>query len=467
MIVVCPKCGVKNSIPEFTDPRNNYLCAKCRTRLTITPKVRVPEKSRGAVTRPDGTDTPGLVQVEKSAAHQRRLTSVVSWLQSRETQLILGLAALALVIHLLAIPYSNVQIYDERYYVFEARSIIHGGSLTTPEHPSLGKLFITSGILIFGDNPWGWRVPSAIFGVAAVVIFYLICRRLADRLTALFAAILFLFESLTFAISGLAMLDAFSLTFMLLAFLFYLQDKYVISGVSLGLSALCKMTGMLGIMVILLHWLIKRRKGPPRRIVFFLISTSVVFLGLMPVVDFAATREWLNPLDRLSFAFSFMQGLSFDIAPTELRATENPWQWILNPIGVRIDNIYWYVLRISPTVFIMIIPSMGYMAYKFASKKTDIALFAILWFAVTYLSWVALVFLTDRVTYYYYFYPTVGAVCMAIGFALNRFWQISSEVWGGQYRELIKISIIGYFVVHAWFWLYFAPILGHSSAQVT
>ena len=187
----------------------------------------------------------------------------------------------------------------------------------------------------------------------------------------------------------------------------------------------------------------------------------------MPVVDFAATREWLNPLDRLSFAFSFMQGLTFDIAPTEWRATEYPWQWILNPIGVRIDDIYWYVLKISPTVFIMIIPSMGYMAYEFASKKTDIALFAILWFAVTYLSWVALILLTDRVTHYYYFYPTVGAVCMAIGFALNRFWQISSEVWQGRYRQLIKIFIIGYFVVHAVFWLYFAPILGHSSAQVT
>jgi len=50
-------------------------------------------------------------------------------------------------------PYSLLG--DEIYYVPEAKSKLNHNGLLHPEHPPLGKLFITLGIRLFGDTPFG------------------------------------------------------------------------------------------------------------------------------------------------------------------------------------------------------------------------------------------------------------------------------------------------------------------------
>jgi len=45
-------------------------------------------------------------------------------------------------------------------------------------HPPLGKWAIAVGVLALGNDPFGWRVPSAIFGTAAVVVLALIIQLL-------------------------------------------------------------------------------------------------------------------------------------------------------------------------------------------------------------------------------------------------------------------------------------------------
>jgi len=53
-------------------------------------------------------------------------------------------------------------IFDEVYYVDGARDLLKYGvevSGSKPEfivHPPLGKWMIASGIIVFGDNPFGW-----------------------------------------------------------------------------------------------------------------------------------------------------------------------------------------------------------------------------------------------------------------------------------------------------------------------
>ena len=73
-------------------------------------------------------------------------------------------------------------IFDEAYYVNAARVIdgIHpppGVSYAdaplhkdpNAEHPQLAKLIIAGGIKVFGDNPWGWRLGSVLFGMIALI----------------------------------------------------------------------------------------------------------------------------------------------------------------------------------------------------------------------------------------------------------------------------------------------------------
>ena len=48
MIVVCPKCGATNRIPDLAEPGKRYRCGKCETRLTHTSKA-ADAKDEGSV----------------------------------------------------------------------------------------------------------------------------------------------------------------------------------------------------------------------------------------------------------------------------------------------------------------------------------------------------------------------------------------------------------------------------------
>jgi len=419
----------------------------------------------GAIPSPLERDRQEDARISRSATSRFSLTGLVSWFRIRENQLIFSLVLLALLLHLVVVPYANIPVFDEHYYVPEARSIIHQGAILYPEHPSLGKLFIASGILTFGDNPWGWRMPSVVFSIASLVIFYLICRRLAGKWVALLASFLLVFESLTFVMSGIAMLDVFCLTFMLLAFLFYLNDRYVFSGISLALSALCKLTGLLGIFLILAHWVIRKRKQPLRNIALFLFVVAVAFLVLLPVTDFAATGHWMSPTTRVWQMLEASKSNTFAKVTSDVaNYVSYPWQWILSPKGVSFKEQTSFRQVISPTIWILIIPSMGYMLYEFIKRKTDISLFVLLWFAAIYLLWIPLVILTDRLTYIYYFYPAVGAVCLAVGLAIKRIWDSASKRRSALQRRLIKAAVIGYLAVDVIVFLGLTPIMAMISS---
>ncbi|KAF5438161.1 putative membrane-bound dolichyl-phosphate-mannose-protein mannosyltransferase [Candidatus Methanophagaceae archaeon] len=389
----------------------------------------------------------------KSASPNPLLRVIPDWFKDRYNLIILGATIIILLLHLISIAQVQDLIFDEFYYVNEANSILSDGELIRPEHPNLGKLFIASGILIFGDNSSGWRIPPVIFSAALIFIFYAICRKITDKLAAVLASVLFMFESLIFFMSGLAMLDVFSLTFMLLAFLLFLQDRYALSGLSLALSGLCKLTGFLGIFVILAYWLIKKRKQSPRSIGLFLVSVLAAFMLLMPLIDFAAYKEWLNPITRMGEMLFYHQGLTSE---GFVEGQSFPWEWVVSPFGYRLTTYPHLLIFTSPTVWIFIIPSICYVTYEYIKNRGNASLFIILWFAATYLPWMLVVVATDRITYLYYFYPALGAVCIAIGIALSRLWEIQSK---GRFIQshsrihlvicrLFQIIIVGYIAAH-------------------
>ncbi len=174
---------------------------------------------------------------------------------------------------------------DEVYYVNDARAIVEGEGELRAEHPPLGQLLIAAGIALFGDTTFGWRFFSVIFGSAVIVFFYLTCSRLelSQRATML-ATFLLAFENLTFVQASIAMLDVFSVAFMLAAFWLYLRKSYPLCGVAIALATLAKLTGGLALPVIALHWLLTRRD---RRAYFVL---SMVLAPALFLATYAAVR---------------------------------------------------------------------------------------------------------------------------------------------------------------------------------
>lgn len=452
-LVICPKCGTKNRVPVTPGRGKVYRCGKCKARLIVASESKDSHQLISHAKLADRADHMQVARIGSIASKPSFLNSLLSWFKESDYRIIFSIALLALILHLAIIPGINRPIYDEKIYVQEAKSIIQGGQIQLDQF-SLGKLLITSGIRIWGDNPWGWRFASLIFACALIILFYFVCRKLAGKATAFFSVLVLTFESFIFDYSSLAMIEVFIFAFMLLSFLFYLKDRYILSGISLAFSGLVKLTGLLGIAVILGHWLIIRRAKSPINMGLLIVSAAALFMLLMPIFDYAATREWLNPLNRLSFVLQYHESKTWTSLHGNFLALESPpWQWILSPAGFREWGTVW-LSRISPPVWIMIIPSMVYMVYEFVRKRTGFSLFILLWFAVPYCFWMFITLAIHRVTYQYYFYPSLLAVCAAIGFVLSEFWQQAAN---SEHSRLIRVAIIGYLGLNLWFMPHILP----------
>ena len=72
-------------------------------------------------------------------------------------------------------------VFDEVYYVNGARDFLKYGvevDGANPEfivHPPVGKWLIASGIKLFGDNEFGWRFASALFGTMLILCLLAWC----------------------------------------------------------------------------------------------------------------------------------------------------------------------------------------------------------------------------------------------------------------------------------------------------
>ena len=370
----------------------------------------------------------------------------------------IGLALLVvttLALHFSIINQPQDDMTDEIYYVNDARQILAGEGALRPEHPPLGQLLITSGLALFGDNAFGWRFFSVLFGAAVVTFFYLVCARLGmSRRAALLATSLLAFENLSFVQASIAMLDVFSVAFMLAAFWLYLRRSYALSGAAIALSTLAKLNGALTLPVIALHWFLTRRDRPT----YFslsMVSAPVWFLTTMPFLDAFITGYPVNPIGRTREILSVSASIVFGLR--EHPFYSRPWEWILRPA---VMPYYWdpqYLAVISFTVGALIIPSVVYMVLL-ARKGNMASLFGVLWFASTYLIWIPVSLLTDRTSYIYYFYPTVGAVCLGLGIGLANLMD-----WGKMHatdrRGRMAIVIAwGYLALHAVFLVLLTPL---------
>ena len=469
---------------------------------------------------------------------------------------LLILLAVTTVFHFVAIQKPPDIVWDEVWYVGDARSIISGAGELRPEHPPLAKLFIVAGeyifngfhvpekaagariindiggdkdhdnvidlsnvsefmvnstiridaeqmkitsinsslgqitiergaggstvnshgalqtIYVFNDNAFGWRFFSVIFGELGIVIFYFICRRLKlSRKSTMIATFLFAVDDMTFLHSGLALLDVYMVTFMLAAVLFYIRENYWLSGLFIALSAECKLAGVLIIIAIFLHWVIYRRdkwKG----LISLAVVAAVSFVGFLVFFDYFIVGSLENPLARIHTLLTSTVDNQF--TDPKLSISSRPWTWIY-PQWILLDNdapnvpfISYsfdpqYLSFISSTIQILILPAMGYMIYK-AIKGSRAAGLALLWFLATYVIWIPLDIVTNRVTFVFYFLPTTPAICVGIGMALSDILDKlnSRRAMLGKLTKGIKVSyaaIALYLVAHLAIFVVFNPAI--------
>jgi len=350
------------------------------------------------------------------------LEKILRWFYRWQYSGLCFLLIVVLVLHFSIIMQPNEPLFDEIHYIEDGRHIIDGDGTNRVEHPPLAKLILVGGMHLFGDNPFGWRFFSIIFGAAGIIFMYLICRRLnLSKKVSYLATFLLATENLSFVQGGIAMLDVFSITLMLASFWLYLKERYIMSGVAVGLCTLAKLSGAFALVVIGLHWfltigyaeignllsslyrfLARRRSRWHFLLQFFTfiknnwcfamlaLAVPVTFIALMPFLDYVIWGEWLNPISQIDRMLSDTGSIVFTPDyPEANNIASRPWEWIL-PIWygelhwAHFVLPYWYTpLRflgmISPSITVLVIPAVIYIIYRAIKGKAD-ALFPFSWF---------------------------------------------------------------------------------------
>jgi len=380
---------------------------------------------------------------------------------------------------------SGSLIFDEWYYVNVARVILglpqSVGSTGQPpypgavpgldpnhEHPPLAKLLIALSMYLLGDNAYGWRFPSVIFGSLSVLVFYLLMKKIAKHKVApLMATFLFSFDMLLFVQSRIAILDIFMLAFMLLGFYSYFSNHHHLSAVAMALAVLAKFPGLAGLGIIVVVHVVKaisrREEKMWDHIVSWFLKYVIVFVGSFLIILLVLDHFWTSyrapfgVIDHLKFILNYSGGLTSS-CPNGIISC--PWQWLINDVKIpylivnvqettgagcrKYDSAAFWGM-VNPTILYLTIPAMIYAAYSYFERKDDLSLFMIVWFAASYVPFLAAATLANRVTYLFYFLPAVPAVAGAV-----------SHMIADQYPP--KVVVLFYLAVVVGWFLWMFPV---------
>lgn len=362
--------------------------------------------------------------------------------------------------------------FDEVYHGFTATYYLNGnheaysmyhknppGKAVEWTHPPLAKLFMWGAMEIFGENSFGWRFSSVVFGTLLVLFTALFAYALFESaFISLAAAFLLTIEGLIFTQSRIAMNDAHLMAFVYLALYFFVRWRknpensrlMIYSGIALGLALSCKWSALFVFFMIGLDRLYSwyRKFELPSGREFSLLAVSYVFLPSLVYL--------------LSYAHFFWLGYTWDELVnlqksmwwyhTNLTATHpymSKWyQWLLNlkPVWMyvnysvpdKIGNIY----NTGNSVILYLGLASVIMSVNEARKQWRWEL----WFAlvVYFMVWVPWIF-SPRIMLFYHYAPAVPTLCVLLARQLERLWL------DGNRRAVVAIGAAAV----AWFALFY------------
>ncbi len=354
------------------------------------------------------------------------------WKISRKVSrlLILGIVAFALSTRILSLSRPESEYFDEVYHAFTARRMLHGDPKAwewwnvSPEgfayewtHPPLAKEGMVLGMVIFGENSFGWRVPGAILGTVSIYLVYLIAKEMfRDDLVGVFAAGAFALDGLPLVMSRIGMNDAYFLFFMLTSFYLFLKGKDFGSALTLGLAASSKWTFIWFLPLLGVTFLIYRRKFKQSLLWFFVIPLLVYLATYIPMFLTGHGWEIFIGVQKQMWWYH-----------TQLKATHpytSPWwSWpfLLRPIWLYtastgdklITNIY---AMGNPSVFWVGTIAVGYVLYltlKTYGRRLGLTTFS---YFIFFVPWA----ISPRIMFLYHYLPSIPFMAIAIGILLRK-----------------------------------------------
>jgi dolichyl-phosphate-mannose-protein mannosyltransferase len=277
-----------------------------------------------------------------------------------------ALLVLAAVPRLVGLGHPEQLMFDEAHYARDACTYVSSDGCgidheVNDQHPPGGKWLIATGIVVFGNNSFGWRIVPALAGIASVLLLYLLGLQVSGsvRVAALAAALLAV-DPLHFVQSRIAMLDIFVVAFGLACLLCAYKSRsggsaWWVAAVGLtgGAAIACKWSGAVFLVIALA---MMARAGERKRLVLpvalMLFVYCLSFVGRVDGVGEFFTRQadmwsfhsgldYQHPYASPAWSWLLLQrpvayffGTLADGRYAEVLATGNPFIWLPASLGV-------------------------------------------------------------------------------------------------------------------------------------
>jgi len=384
----------------------------------------------------------------------------------------IAFAALSLVsLGRIAIP-----VFDEVHYLPAARAWIDGMILTNPEHPVLGKQLIALSIMALGDNSWGWRFGSVVFGALSLLaVMRMTWLASRSRFAALAAGVLVATNSLLLVQSRIAMLDIYMLGFLLMGCWAliaagctgrFVRARVMLAGGLFGLALAVKwnaapVIAFAGLCVFLGN-LRARYRDAPRPLGAMTIWEAALWLGVVPLAIYLASFETIRLLQIPPPRFTgpvawqqFMLELQESVNKTHTYMS-NWWDWVIDyrPIWYfyeEYDGAWRGILFLgNPLTMLAGLPALLACVWLGLRRgRIDCLMAAGAWAAALAL-WVA----APKPVQFYYHYLTCSTFLMiALALALD------ALVWRQPFRRVARGWAVTFLVASSLMFAYFVPIL--------
>ena len=387
--------------------------------------------------------------------------------------------------HRLEFPQSYY--FDEVYFAFTAQEMAKGNKSAwqVPEveapkdlayewtHPPLGKEISSLGILIFGDNTFGWRFFQAFFGVLGTLFIFLLGRNLFNNGVGLIAALLYTFESFIFVLSRITMVDIFMANFVLLASLFvvkYAKSRKTIflllTGLFCGASISIKWSGvyiaefLAGVSFFLIYYFeVYSSDSEGSSYVSALLKIfprMIIAFVLIPLIIYVATYIPFFYFGNSIGDFINLQGQMFGYhgGVTETHPYQSQWwMWplLIKTVYMHFENLdgqYAHIYALgNPFIWWTGCLFLIVGVVQVIRKESPALIFTVVSVFAYWLPWA----LSPRkVTFLYHFLPALLFVIIIIAYFLNSIWNKSK--YG-------KFIVVMYIMTAIGVFIYFYPII--------
>ena len=383
---------------------------------------------------------------------------------------IAAILTFALSIRLWRLSLPTGYVFDEVYYAKNANSLLSSaveldaqGQAEFVVHPPFGKWLIAIGIRFFGNEEFGWRFASAIFGTLSILLIYLIVKKLFNsEFLSITAALLMAFDGLNLVMSRVALLDIFLMFFILLSIYFLITNNLWLSGSAIGLALSIKWSAAFLIPLVILFVVVYNK------VTFRNLYKVVSQFTLLPISIYFASwsgwifssQGWARQSESNVFASLWnyhLQILDFHQGLDDKHAYQaNPWSWLVlgrptsfyyeSPSDCGAEKCAQEILAIgTPLLWWISIFAVAITFGFLVTKLERAAAIILLGFAGTYLPWF---FIQSRTTFYFYSISILPFLILALIYCFNQLLNIANY----------KKYIISFVILVAINFIYFLPI---------